>query len=165
MQEMTIGAAQKLTSPNPFGLLTVKKEDGTVNVMAVSWWNYVSNHPATLAVCLSKKGHSGACILREGKFSLSLPGEALAEAAFKCGTCSGRDHDKVTEFGIPVAVTEDFPQGMVEGSRVNFACTFQQSCDVGDHVLYVGEIDKMLGDESVKALYAYSGYGKLAAAE
>lgn len=165
MQELTISAAQKLTSPNPFALLTVKKENGSVNVMAVSWWTYVSNNPATLAVCLSKKSYSGSCILREGKFSLSLPGADLADAAFRCGTCSGRDRDKVGDFGIPITVTADFSQGLVEGSRVNFSCTLKQSCDVGDHTLYVARIDKILGDESVKALYAYNGYSKLVSVE
>ena len=56
MDLMTIGQAQKLTSPNPFALLSVRKNDGTTNVMAVSWWNYASNHPATVTVCLSSKG-------------------------------------------------------------------------------------------------------------
>ena len=164
-QELTIGAAQKLSSPNPFALLSVKKPDGTLNVMAVSWWNYVSNHPASLAVCLSKKGYSGECILREGKFTLSLPGEALAEAAFKCGTCSGRDRDKAAEFGVPLAQHEKFPAGLVRGSRLNFACTLSHTCEAGDHVLYVAQVDTILGDENVQALYAMNGYGRLAAVQ
>ena len=161
MKDLTIGAAQKLTSPNPFGLVTVKKEDGSVNVMAVSWWNYVSNHPASLAVCLSKKGFSGGCIVAQKGFSLSLPGEALAAGALACGTCSGRDRDKAAEFGIPITVNDDFPQGMVDGSRVCFSCTLSQCCDMGDHILYVGEIQKIVGDENVSALYARNGYGEL----
>ena len=91
-QELTIGAAQKLTSPNPFALLTVRKPDGNDNVMAVSWWTYTSNHPASLAICLSKKGYSGQCIQAEGRFAVNIVAEALHEAAFYCGTCSGRDH-------------------------------------------------------------------------
>ena len=47
---------QKMVSPNPFGLLTALKPDGTTNIMAVSWWSFVSNHPAMVAVCLSNKG-------------------------------------------------------------------------------------------------------------
>lgn len=77
LKEITIGTAQKLTSPNPFALLTAGRPDGGVNVMAVSWWTYASNHPPVLAVCLSKKGYSGGCIQREGTFTLSVVGEAL----------------------------------------------------------------------------------------
>jgi len=72
MDLMTIGQAQKLTSPNPFALLSVRKNDGTTNVMAVSWWNYASNHPATVTVCLSSKGYSGQCIRESGAFGLNI---------------------------------------------------------------------------------------------
>ena len=83
MDLMTIGQAQKLTSPNPFALLSVRKNDGTTNVMAVSWWNYASNHPATVTVCLSSKGYSGQCIRESGAFGLNIVGEPLKEAAIK----------------------------------------------------------------------------------
>ena len=80
MDLMTIGQAQKLTSPNPFALLSVRKNDSTTNVMAVSWWNYASNHPATVTVCLSSKGYSGQCIRESGAFGLNIVGEPLKEA-------------------------------------------------------------------------------------
>ncbi len=63
---VNIGAVQKLTSPNPFALVSVSKPDGTTNLMALSWWTYVSNHPATIAVCLSKKGYTGELIRKTG---------------------------------------------------------------------------------------------------
>ena len=59
MQIVTISEAQKMSSPNPFGLISVKKENGDTNLMAVSWWTYTSNHPASIAVCLNNKTGSG----------------------------------------------------------------------------------------------------------
>ena len=117
MDLMTIGQAQKLTSPNPFALLSVRKNDGTTNVMAVSWWNYASNHPATVTVCLSSKGYSGQCIRESGAFGLNIVGEPLKEAAIKAGCCSGRDMDKAAAIGIPLTAQEGFSQEMVDGSR------------------------------------------------
>ena len=102
MQNITIGQAQRLTAPAPFGLLSVRKEDGSTNLMAVSWWTYLSNHPPSLGVCLSKKGLSGSLLEESGEFALSIVGESLREAALKCGGCSGRAHDKAAEFGIPL---------------------------------------------------------------
>ena len=159
-QELTIGAAQKLTSPNPFALLTVRKPDGGDNVMAVSWWTYTSNHPASLAVCLSKKGYSGQCIQAEGRFAVNIVAEVLHEAAFRCGTCSGRDRDKAAEFGVPIA-QDASGVPYVPGSRVTFLCKLTQSVPLDDHVLYLAEIEKIYGDEDVRALYAWNGYGAL----
>lgn len=159
-QKITIGAAQKLTSPNPFALLTVRKPDGGDNIMAVSWWTYTSNSPASLAVCLSKKGYSGQCIQTEGRFAVNIVADSLAEAAFLCGTCSGRDHEKAAEFGIPVERdTTGVPY--VSGSRVTFLCKLTQSVPLDDHVLYLAEIERIYGDEDVHALYAWNGYGAL----
>lgn len=159
-QEITIGVAQKLTSPNPFALLTVRKPDGVTNIMAVSWWTYTSNHPASLAVCLSKKGYSGSCIQEEKRFTVNIAPEVLRESAFCCGGCSGRDHDKAAELGIALAQDEN---GLcyVDGSRVTFFCRLTESVEAADHVLYLAEIEKIYGDADVAGLYAYNGYGKL----
>ena len=161
MEEITIGAAQKLSSPNPFGLVTAVKPDGTTNVMALSWWTYVSNHPATLAVCLSNKGYTGGCIARNGAFGLSLVGSELREAALKAGACSGRDMDKAAQLGIPLMELDGFAPGLVRGSRLCFACALVDSHPVADHTLYIGRIDRILADPGVKALYALQGYAAL----
>lgn len=159
-QEITIGAAQKLTSPNPFALLTVRKPDGVTNVMAVSWWTYTSNHPASLAVCLSKKGYSGSCIQAEKRFTVNIASEEIRDAAFRCGACSGREHDKAAELGVPLAEDES---GLcyVDGSRVSFFCRLTNCVEVADHVLYLAEIEKIYGDADVAGLYAMNGFAKL----
>ena len=161
MDSMTIGQAQKLTSPNPFALLSVRKGDGVTNVMAVSWWNYASNHPATVTVCLSSKGHSGQCIRESGAFGLNIVGENLKDAAMKAGSCSGRDMDKAAALGIPLTAQEGFSQEMVAGSRLWISCRLKDTLTVGDHVLYVGEVEAIMGDPSVKGLFAWEGYGRL----
>ncbi len=161
MERIPIGQAQKLTSPNPFALLTVRKPDGKTNVMAVSWWSYASNHPASVVVCLSSKGYSGQCIRESGAFGLSVVGEELREAAMRAGTCSGRNMDKARELGIPLTGADEFPQAMVAGSRLWLSCQWTDSLTIGDHVLYVGEVTDILGDASVKGLYAWNGYDLL----
>ena len=102
MNRLTVAEAQKLASPAPFALLSVKREDGKTNLMALSWWSFLSNHPPLLGVCLSKKGLSGSLIEKNGEFALSLVGPALKDSAFRCGCCSGRVVDKAEDFGIPL---------------------------------------------------------------
>ena len=141
MTDINIGQAQRLTAPCPFALLSVLRDDGSTNLMAVSWWSYLSNHPPTLGACLSRKGLSGELIRKNGEFALSIVGEDLKDAALRCGTCSGRTVDS--------------------GSRVVFECRLVDTKEVADHVLYIAEPVAIRGDESVRQLFAFDGYARL----
>lgn len=152
---------QKMVSPNPFGLLTALKPDGTTNIMAVSWWSFVSNHPAMVAVCLSNKGYSGTLIRETSEFVLNIVGENLKESAFRCGTCSGRDRDKASEFGIELAEAGMVRPQLIKEHKVAMECRLVSTHVVSDHTIYVGEIVESHCDKSKKQLYAFEGYGRL----
>ncbi len=161
MQNIKISQAQKLSAPAPFGLLSVRKEDGSTNLMAVSWWTYLSNHPPMLGVCLSKKGLSGSRIEAEKEFALSLVGKDLKNAALRCGSCSGRAADKAKEFGIELTPSETILTPAVKNSRVIFECRLKNQIEAGDHVFYLAEITSASGDETIQQLFAYDGYARL----
>lgn len=161
MNDITIGQAQRLTAPAPFALLSVRKPDGSDNLMAVSWWTYLSNHPPMLGVCLSRKGLSGSLIEKTGVFTLNVVGEALKDAALQCGHCSGREHDKAAEFGIPLEPAEEIEASFVSKSRVSFACRLVSRTEAGDHVFYLAEILACRGCAEIPQLFAWDGYARL----
>ncbi len=165
MAVLSISKAQKLTSPNPFGLVCSCDGKGKTNLMALSWWTYCSNNPGTVAICLSKTGHSGSLIRARKQFALCIVDSSLAEAAFKCGTCSGRDVDKAKEFCIELAPASALSLEVVKKSRVVFECNVVNVVSVGDHDMFIGEVVAINGDEAAKALYAMQGYGKLSTVE
>ena len=161
MTDINIGQAQRLTAPCHFALLSVLRDDGSTNLMAVSWWSYLSNHPPTLGACLSKKGLSGELIRKNGEFALSIVDESLKEAALRCGSCSGRTRDKAAEFGIALTDAARIAPQVVRDSRVVFECRLTDTKEVADHVLYIAEIVAIRGDAEKKALFAFDGYGRL----
>ena len=161
LSEITAGQAQKLTSPSPFGLLSTCSDDGLVNLAAVSWWTYLSNHPPMLGVCLSKKGLSGSLIAASGEFGLSIPGAEWKDAAFRCGTCSGRTRNKALEFGIELTPASVLRTPLVEHSRVAFECRLKDQAEAGDHVIYLAEIVAIRGDPEISQLFAWDGYARL----
>ena len=55
MKELSVGQAQKMTTPAPFALLSSVDGAGRTNLMAVSWWTYLSNHPVKIGACLTKR--------------------------------------------------------------------------------------------------------------
>jgi len=161
MTNITAGQAQRLTTPAPFGLVSTKKEDGSTNLMAVSWWTYLSNHPPMLGVCLSKKGLSGSLIEKNGEFALNIVGEKLKEAALNCGRCSGRTVNKAEQFGIALEDADVVDTKIVSDSRVVFECKLVSCNEASDHVMYMAEIVAAHGNPDVKQLFAFDGYGRL----
>ena len=161
MTDINIGQAQRLTAPCPFALLSSLRPDGGTNLMAVSWWSYLSNRPPMLGACLSKKGLSGELIRASGEFALSIVDASLREAALRCGTCAGRTVDKAADFGIALADAAVIAPKVVRDSRVVFECRLSDSVEVSDHVLYIAEIVAICGDADRKALFAFDGYGRL----
>lgn len=162
--EINAGLAQRLSSPNPFALVT--SWDGSkTNVMALSWWTYCSNHPLTVAVCIGERSYSGECIAKEEEFCLCLPGEGLKGAALAAGTRSGRDRDKAAELGIALTPAEAVAPAYVEDSRLVLECRVKASLSLGDHRMFIAEAAAMHTKEDVKNLMAADGYARLTAVE
>ena len=157
-----IGKIQKLTSPNPFALVTTRKADGTANIMALSWWTYVSNKPPMIVIATAKKGYSGELITANGEFGLNLVGEDLAQAAMACGGCSGRERNKAEEFGIALEPAKTMETPLVKDAVVSMECRLVNVMEASDHRLFLAEIT----EASIKRpeggqLYAVNGYGAL----
>lgn len=158
---MTISEVQKLLSPNPFCLIGTTKPDGETNLMALSWWTYVSTHPATIAVCLSQRGYSGQLIEERGEFTLSVVSDQIREVAFACGTCSGRAVDKAKEFGIALSEPTSIGTRYVEASRAAFECKLCSTVPVADHRIFIAEIVAIHANPEATQLFALNGYSKL----
>ena len=163
MEKVTINDAQKITSPNPFALVTTVRPDGGSNVMALSWWTYVSNHPATVAICTSDRGYTGGLIRENGEFTLSMPDASVSEAAFLCGTCSGRDRDKAKEFGIEFEDSETVGAPRVKNSALALECKLINTVPLGDHTMYIAEVTAVFADRERRPVFAAEGYRKLRA--
>jgi flavin reductase (DIM6/NTAB) family NADH-FMN oxidoreductase RutF len=163
LQPITVHQAQVLTSPNPFALLVSSDQEGRPNLMALSWWTYVSNKPAALAVCLSQKGYSGELIKASNEFALCVVADELKDAAFFCGTCSGRHVDKVAKTGIELVPASQIRTGLVQKSRVAFECKVTVIVPAMDHNLFIAEIVAVHGDAAAAQLFAMQGYRELAA--
>jgi len=159
MERITISEAQKYTSPNSISLICAETPDGATNLTAVSWWTYLANCPPMIGFAINKKSYTGELILRTGCAVLSIPGETIAEGAFKCGCVSGRDSNKAQEFGIDLTET---PIKFPIYSKLAFICLLEGSVDVGDHTFYICKVDEIFYNDSERQLYAWNGYSKLA---
>ena len=161
MEKITLGAASKLTSPNPVTLICTQKPDGSTNLATVSWWTYVSFNPGTIVYAMSKKSYSGQRVRATGKVVLTIPGEAIADAVMVCGSCSGRDTDKVEKGAVELQELPDCEIKVPLHSRVAIQCSLKEYLEVGDHYLYVCDVEQVFGCEDEVGVYAWNGYGEI----
>lgn len=155
--EISISELQKMTSPNPFVLITSGEGENS-NIMALSWWTFVSNKPPMLAICLSKKGYTHELIDDTGEFGVHMIGTRLREKAMKCGQCSGRNTDKIKEFEFLMQDAERISTKLISEYRAALECRVVSKIEVSDHLLYTAEILKIHRGSDIEQLFAWEGY-------
>lgn len=164
MKSVSLLDASPFTSPNPVSLICTKTAEGKSNLGTVSWWTYLSIEPARIGFAMMKPSFTGETVRATKKAVLAVPGEPLAKIAMQCGCTTGREKDKVAEFGIPMKAMEGTDILVPEHSVVLMSLTLHEHVDVGDHWFYVCDVDRVLVDGSERALFAWKGYAKLAPA-
>lgn len=165
MKEIKFGKAAALTSPDPLVLVCTKKEDGTLNMAPVSFFMYASFVPPMLAFAMSKPSNSGENIRRDKKAVIAVPGTSIADAVMKYGMANGGKKDKLAETPIALQSVEGSDIQIPEDCKVAFVISLDQTIEVGDHYMYVCAVDKVYGDDTKEALFAWKGYTKIAPAQ
>lgn len=161
MEKISLPQASQLTSPNPVTVVCTEKPDGSTNLATVSWWTYLSFHPNMIAYAMARNSYSGEMVRSNKKVILTIPGTAIAEAVVGCGSTTGRDTDKVSNFNIEVMRVEGSSIQIPRHSRVAIVCTLKEYFEVGDHYLYICNVEQVYGDASEQALFAWNGYSQL----
>jgi len=149
MKELNIMEATVLTSPNPLTLICSKKEDGSTNLAPICFVSYLSFNPPMVGFATGKQSHTGKRVRETGKVIVTVP---------------GAETDKVAANNIEMMAVEGSDIQIPADTRLAMVATLQQSVEVGDHILHICQVDKFLGDEDKKGLYAWNGFGKVAPA-
>jgi nitroreductase/flavin reductase (DIM6/NTAB) family NADH-FMN oxidoreductase RutF len=149
--------ALKHTSPHPVSLVCAQTPTGATNMAAVSWWTYLESDPAIIGFALWREAYTCELIENTGKAVLSIPGEALSDITLKCGNVSGRDVDKVKEFGIDLVDLADTPVKFPVHSRLAFTCTVENKVEVGECIFFICNVDEIFFNENERQLFAWGG--------
>lgn len=165
MNETKLLEAAKLTSPNPLSLVCALKEDGKTNLATISWWTYLSVEPPRIGFAMMKTSYSGERIRYTKEAILTIPGEALVKAVMGCGSSSGRNTDKIEEYGIEMMKLPGEAISIPAASVAAFVCELKEFVDVGDHYFHVCTIRRVYENVEENPLFAWKGYLKIAPAE
>ena len=164
MKELNIMEATVFTSPNPLTLICSQNEDGTTNLAPICFVSYLSFNPPIVGFATGKQSHTGKRVRETGKVIVTIPGESLAQTVMACGSSTGAAINKVAENHIEMTSVEGSDIQIPADTRLAMVATLQQSVEVGDHILHICQVDKFLGDDGKKGLYAWNGFGKVAPA-
>lgn len=165
MKKINLPQASGLTSPNPVTLVCTQKPDGSTNLATVSWWTYLSFNPCIIGYAMAKTSYSGEMVRENKKVILTIPGTAIAEAVVECGSTTGRDTDKVNKFQVEM---QKLPTSGIEiplHSRVAIQCRLKEFVEVGDHYLYICDVEEVYGNEEEEAVFAWNGYSEIRSAK
>ncbi len=165
MKKINLPQAAKLTSPNPVTVVCTQKPDGSTNLATVSWWTYLSFNPNMIAYAMAKTSYSGEMVRNNQKVIVTIPGAEIADAVMGCGSTTGRNTDKASKFGIELVEMEGSDIKIPAHSRVAIQCSLKEYHEVGDHYLYICDVEQVYGDEAEEALFAWNGYAKAAPAK
>lgn len=161
MEKISLPQASRLTSPNPVTVVCTEKPDGTTNLATVSWWTYLSYQPNMIAYAMAKTSYSGEMVRQNKKVVITIPGAEIADAVMGCGSTTGRNTDKAAKFGIDLVKVEGSTIQIPTHSRVAIVCSLKEYHEVGDHYLYICNVEQVYGNEAEEALFAWKGYARL----
>ncbi len=89
----------------------------------------------------------------------------IKDKVMGCGMSTGRDTDKIAKLGIEM---QEFPGSDIQIPQhfcVSIQCALKEYHEVGDHYLYICDVEQVLDDEAETPVFAWNGYGKIAAAK
>ncbi|MCS6923293.1 MAG: flavin reductase family protein [Fimbriimonadales bacterium] len=139
---------------NSVAIITVAV-DGVVNAMSAEWCAPVSLKPPLIGVFVGEERFTRPLIERADTFGVSLIAEDQAWIGRVCGRHSGREVNKIAEFGIPTEPAIYIEAPLIAGAAAQFECRVLDRRVYGSHLLVVGEPLRAVGNPDKQAI-AYS---------
>ena len=146
------------------GLITTKGSYGD-NIMAAEWTHHVSYTPGLVAVCVGKSKATLENIRTSKEFGVNISATDQNVLASVAGGSSGKNFDKIAaliELGFKFYKAKKIKTLMVEGAVLNLECKLYKEIELGDHVMFVGEVvDINLNKEKESLAYHKLKYWKM----
>jgi flavin reductase (DIM6/NTAB) family NADH-FMN oxidoreductase RutF len=144
------------------GLIT---SDGPLgpNIMAAEWIHHISYSPSLVAANI--RGHDATAqnINESKEFGVNIAAENQNVICSIAGKYKGIHVDKISvlkEAGIAAfynakRISKEVP--MLVGAAMNAECKLVKQEELGDHIMFVGEVIEISADENIRPLLYHNG--------
>ncbi len=127
--------------PSPAALVTSVREDGRPNIITLGEvFNISIAKPVILGIAIAKPRYSHELISATREYVVNLPTSAMVETVDRCGSVSGRDVDKFTEFGLTPVAADKVRPPLIAECPISVECRVLDIQEIGDHDLFLGEV-------------------------
>jgi flavin reductase (DIM6/NTAB) family NADH-FMN oxidoreductase RutF len=144
------------------GLIT---SDGPLgpNIMAAEWTHHVSYSPSLIAANI--RGHDATAqnISKSKEFGVNIAAENQNVICSIAGKYKGIHVDKISilkESGVAAfynARCINKEVQMLVGAAMNAECKLVKQEELGDHIMFVGEVIEISADENIRPLLYHNG--------
>lgn len=117
-----------------------KDQNGIANPITVAWMMRTSHQPPMLAISVALQSHSYEAIRLSNCFTVVFPNEAQIKEALFFGTHSGKEMDKLKEFGTAASPAAEIDSVILDDASANFECVLEGQLITGDHAIFAGRI-------------------------
>lgn len=128
-------------------VVSVRDKAGKDNALVVAYAGNCSYDPPMIMVGIVPSRHSYHMIKENGAFVVHLLDKSQTELYECCGFKSGKDSDKLNDYGIKVKDGLKVNAGVIEGCPVAIECTVVDSIMTGSHEMFVGKVEYVHADE------------------
>jgi len=142
------------------GLITSNGHIGP-DIMAAEWTHHISYSPSLIAI--NVRGHDATAenIQSSKEFGISIAGEDQNVVCSVTGRYSGRQIDKIRllkEAGIAnFYEPKSINVPMIQDAAMNAECRLMKQEELGDHIMFVGEVVEISANENIKPLVYHNG--------
>ena len=142
------------------GLITSNGPAGP-DIMAAEWTHHISYSPSLIA--LNVRGHDATAenIQSSKEFGVNLAATDQNVVCSIAGRYSGRETDKISllkEAGlINLYTAKSIDVLMVQDAAMNAECKLMRQEELGDHIMFVGEVIEISADENIIPLIYHNG--------
>lgn len=145
------------------GLITSNGPYGH-NVMACEWTHQLSYTPPLIAVCIRPGKATFENIRSSKEFGVNIAAFDQNIVASVAGNHHGKTVDKISvlkELGLVFYQAETINALMIEGASLNAECKLVKFIEIGDHPLFIGEIQNVKQAEKEPLIYYQGKYFRL----
>lgn len=146
------------------GLITSDGSYGP-NIMSAEWTHHVSYSPSLIAANI--RGHDATAqnIIESKEFGVNLASQDQNLVCSIAGRYSGTDVDKISllkELDFKFYNASKIRTVMLSDCAMNAECTLVRHEEIGDHIMFVGEVIEISANENAIPLVYHNGkYWKL----
>ena len=145
------------------GLTTSNGPHG-YNIMATEWTHQLSYEPGLIAVCLRPQHATTVNIRKTKVFGVNICADNHNVVSSVSGNSSGKEVDKIKVLeglGVKFYKGKNIDVMMVKGAAANFECKVVKEIELGDHIMFVGEVVDISVTDKEPLVLSHGKYWKL----